>query len=317
MLVLSLQRFVTKYKCYLFIRHFSIKWICIICASCSVAAAIPGNSVTRTTCVVWCFWSVSGQGILFLLTIQLALINFLFYPTVLGACSHEPCHIRAALVNEGHGSHPFPLKELNKILSMTLRRGELIETPIASLLWWERGAEEFTRDLFQKRSPAYGLWMSLKWVLSAQPPHAWASHQLLTVKCAWKGITKRASGITIGFSHHTYYSKSTNKCEGLLPFQPSSHHYFHCRSVVCWFPSVCLNIFKENIVWSPGCQIVCVTSLRVLCSVSHFLTCCDILGCCQRTALCLLSESFLWQELAVNAVLKPFQWVLKFNHRAE
>lgn len=50
---------------------------------------------------------------------------------------------------------------------------------------------------------------------------------------------------------------------------------------------------------------------------SPFLTCCDILSCCQRTALYLPSESFLWQELAVNAVVKPFWWILKFKHRAE
>lgn len=148
------------YKCYLFIKHSSIKWICIIYASCSTAAAIPGSSVAKPACVVWCSWSVSLLGILFLLTIQLVLINFLFYPTVLHAYSHEPCHIRAALVNEGYGSHPFPLKELNKILSMTCKEQGINWNTNCfrlTLLWWERGAEEFTRDVFQEISPSWTL----------------------------------------------------------------------------------------------------------------------------------------------------------------
>lgn len=142
----------------------------------------------------------------------------------------------------------LPLKGLNKILSVTLRRGELIETLIASawLCCGERGLQRNLQEISSKRdlplmdSGCHWNWFSL---LSAQPPHAWAAHQLFTVKCAWKGITKKASGITVGLSPHTYYSKSTKKCEELLSFQPSSRHYFHCRSVVCWFPSACRNIF--------------------------------------------------------------------------
>lgn len=142
----------------------------------------------------------------------------------------------------------LPLKELNKIFPVTLRRGELIETRTASawLRCGERGLQRDLQEISSKRDLPLmdpGCHWSELSVLSAQPPHAWAAHQLLTVKCAWKGITKKAGEITVGFSHHTYYSKSTNKCEGLLSFQPSSRHYFHCRSVVCWFPSACLNIF--------------------------------------------------------------------------
>lgn len=57
---------------------------------------------------------------------------------------------------------------------------------------------------------------------------------------------KKASGITVGSTHHAYYKKSVNKCETkyrLLSLQPSSRHYFHSRSVMCWFPSACVNIF--------------------------------------------------------------------------
>lgn len=130
--------------------HFSTKWKCIICASCRAAAAIPKSYVTGPACVVWYFWSVSVLGILFLLTVQLALKNFLFYP--LHAILLNIATLGQLLSMKVMDPIP-PLKELNKILSVALRRGELIETPTSSawLLRRERVIKEFTRDLFQKR----------------------------------------------------------------------------------------------------------------------------------------------------------------------
>lgn len=145
------------------------------------------------------------------------------------------------------------LKEWNKLLSVTLKRGEWIETWTASawLFCCEGVAEGFTKDVYKKRSSPYGPWMSLNRAHCYLCPASLCLSSLpapcyqMCLKGHYKK-KKRASGITVGSTHHAYYKKSLNKCETkyrLLSLQPSSHHYFHSRSVMCWFPSACVNIF--------------------------------------------------------------------------
>lgn len=123
----------------------------------------------------------------------------------------------------------------------------------------------WTPDVTEASSLCYFCLASL--CLSSQS----APHYQMSLKGHYKK-KKKASGITVGSSHYTYYKKSTSKCETkyrLLSLQPSSHHYFHSRSIVCWFPSACLNIFYENIVRSTGCLIHLHNKIIDTCSVSQ------------------------------------------------
>lgn len=167
----------------------------------------------------------------------------------------------------------LPFKELNKILLMTLRRGEWIETPIA-YAWPCCGERELQRNL-QEISSKRDLplmdsgchWSGLS-VLCAQPSPCLTAHQLFTVKCAWKGITNKTSGITVAFSHHTYYSKSTNKCLGLLSFHLLSLFPLQKRRVLISFCLLKYFLRKHCVVpWVPNCLS---NKTKDTCSVSHF-----------------------------------------------
>lgn len=122
------------------------------------------------------------------------------------------------------------LKEWNKLLSVTLKRGEWIETWTASawLFCCEGVAEGFTKDVYKKRSPPYGPWMSLNrahCVISAQRLYAWAAHPLPATKCAWKGITKKKKQVELLLDPlimHTIRNQSIN-VKLNTGYYPSSH----------------------------------------------------------------------------------------------